>query len=106
MVTDEDEIIFAGVVGHEFLILITESGVAKDISSATAKTIKIKRPDGTVLSVSGDFLTTGADGYLRYLTIASDLHISGTYYVQAYLELPTWQGHSKITTFEVFDPLG
>jgi hypothetical protein len=106
MVTKEDEVIFTGVVGHEFRILITENNVAKDISAATTKTIKIKRPDGTVLTVSADFLTTGADGYIRYLSLITDLNTSGTYYIQAYLELPTWQGHSEIKEFEVFAPLG
>jgi hypothetical protein len=76
-----------------------------DISTATLKEIVIQRPDKTKITRSAIFLTDGTDGVVYILTIAGDLTLEGTYYIQAYIEMPSWQGNTEIGEFEVEDNL-
>lgn len=106
-IEDEEQLIFAGVVGHTIISeILDEAGNVRDISGATVKKQFIKKPDGVVLEVSSSFSVGGADGRIQYTSVLGDIDISGTYFVQAYLELPTWQGYSSIEVFKVYDPLG
>ena len=99
--------VFVGVVGQilEFTI-VDAAGNPIDISGATVQRFLILRPDGQLLTRTTSFTSDGTDGKIRYSTVAEDLTVKDTYYIQAYLELPTWQGHSEIKEFEVFAPLG
>lgn len=75
------------------------------INSASVKTITIKRPDETTFTRDATFSVDGTDGKIYLLSIAGDLSMAGTYYIQAYIELVAWEGHSDIGDFEVFDNL-
>lgn len=76
-----------------------------DISSATLKNIIIKKPDDTILTNTASFFTDGTDGIIYYTTVEDDLDQAGTYYVQSYIEMPTFEGYSTPTSFVVYDNL-
>lgn len=86
-------------------LFLDPSGDALDISSATTKTIKFKKPDGTCASKTADFLTDGTDGYLVYLTEEDFLDTVGFWEAQGYIVMPTWTGHNEADMFEVVDVL-
>lgn len=95
-----------GVVNTTIEVELKENCLAAlATEGATVKNIIVQRPDGTTFTRPGVFTTDGTDGKIYFLTIAGDLTMSGTYYIQSYLELPSWQGHSDIGEFEVFDNL-
>lgn len=85
--------------------LLENCDTALPVDGATLKEITVVRPDGTSFTRTAIFTTDGTEGKIHILTEAGDLTMSGTYYIQAYLELPAWQGHSDIGEFEVFDNL-
>lgn len=76
------------------------------LQTASVKQITVQRPDKTTFTRDALFLTDGSDGVIYIATEAGDITIEGTYYLQAYLEIPTWQGKSDIGQFEVDDNLG
>lgn len=76
-----------------------------DISSATTKNIIIERPDNTIITAMGSFMTNGTDGLLYYRTVAGDLNQAGIYNAQAYIEMPTFTGYTTPTNFTVYSNL-
>lgn len=89
-----------GAIGLVMTLTIEEDGAVVNISSATAKTIKIRKPGGAVLTKNAAFTTNGSDGKLTYTTLADDIDKVGEYKVQAYVEMTGFTGHSSIVTFE------
>lgn len=83
-------------VGDEGTALIVD--VCSDISTATAVSLKITKPDGTTATWSGSVYETQ---YIRYVVVAGDFDQPGEYRVQAYIEMPAWSGHGNTTTFKV-----
>lgn len=75
------------------------------VDTATVKTITVARPDDTIFTRAAAFTNTGTDGLIYILSIDTDFTMSGTYYIQAYVETPGWRGHSDIGEFEVFENL-
>jgi hypothetical protein len=80
---------------------IREGYAPLSISTATVKNIIIKKPDDTLMTKSGTFLTDGTDGRIYYMTSGSDLNMAGTYGVQAYISMPDFTGYSTPTEFSV-----
>ena len=85
--------------------LLENCVAALPTSGATLKQIIIQRPDNTTFTRVAIFTSDGTDGKIYILTEAGDLTMSGTYYIQAYIELPAWQGHSDIGDFVVYGNL-
>lgn len=85
--------VFVGDTGTE---IILDCGV--DISTATVRKIRAKRPDGHVkewvASVSG---TTA----VSYTTVDGDLSLEGAWSLQAYVEMPGWKGRGAWATLQV-----
>lgn len=93
-------------IGTAFTITIMDDTAVVDISSATVtKQIKFKKPSGTVVTKNGVFVTDGTDGKLRYTSIADDLDEAGKWYLQVYLILTGWTGHSDQGDFVVYGNL-
>lgn len=88
-------------IGTILRLTVYEGSSALDISSATTKQFKFKKPDGITSTIDASFTTDGSDGNLQYTVTSGFLDQSGTWQVQVYLVLPTWQGHSDIKRFEV-----
>jgi hypothetical protein len=100
------DILQVGIVGAQLEVEVLQNcTTALSILTATTKEITVKRPDGTSFTRSALFTTDGSDGLIYFLTIAGDISLAGTYYIQAYLELPGWQGNSDIQEFEAQDNL-
>ena len=89
-------------IGTTLRLTVYEGSSALDISSATTKQFKFKKPDGTTTTVDASFTLDGSDGNLQYIVGSGFLDQAGTWQVQVYLVLPTCQGHSDRKLFEVY----
>lgn len=94
-------------VGTRFQATITEDGTAVDISSATTKELRFKKPDGSATLVkSATFLTDGSDGIIYYDSQSGDLDVIGGWKFQGYAVLTSpraWDGYSEVKAFTVHD---
>src|SRR5688572_23744786 len=89
-----------GVIGLVITLTITEDDVAVNIASATTKQIKIRKPDGTLMTKTAAFTTNGSDGKVTYTTVADDIDLVGEYKAQAYVIMTGFTGHSTIVLFD------
>jgi hypothetical protein len=86
--------VFAGDTGTE---IVLDCGV--DVSSATVRQIKARKPDHTAVTwtaVAGDTNTQ-----IKYVTQAGDLEPAGAWSVQAAITLPSWSGLGDVATLTV-----
>ena len=89
-------------IGVILQFTVQEAGTAVNISTASTKTIKLVKPDDSVLSKAGSFTTDGSDGKLQYTTVSGDLDTAGTWHAQLYLVMTGWTGHTSIVPFVVY----
>lgn len=104
MHTDKDNV-QVGAIGLLIELELIDGYGALDISNATVKNILLEKPNNTVLTVSGSFVTDGKDGLLYYSTVSGDLDQDGVYNAQAYLEIPGFIGYSAPISFTVYPNL-
>ena len=80
-----------------------ENSAALDVSAATTRTIKIKRPDTSVVSLAATNVNDGTDGIISGTTDAttSDFNAPGIYTVFAYLVIGSWKGHTDAVELTV-----
>jgi hypothetical protein len=70
----------------------------EDLSTYAVLIIKYKKPDET----TGEWpAVLNGLGTVTYTTEYGDLDMVGTWYVQVYVEMTGWRGHSSITSFGV-----
>ncbi len=81
--------------GTRLIVVVEEDGEPLDISTATAKTLELTKPDGTVESKTAVFFTDGTDGKLLYTTIAGDMDVEGLWYVRGCFTLGGWVGRTR-----------
>jgi hypothetical protein len=98
--------IHVGDIGTLFTLTISDAGTAVDLSSATTKEIVLQKPDGTTAHKAAAFVTSGADGKLKYTTVANDLDQAGAWLIQAHVVLSTGEWRSEVDGFEVYGNLG
>jgi len=91
----------AGAIGVNVTVIFMQGGSVLDISGATTKQIKIRQPDGTLLTKAGAFVTDGTNGELTWLTTAGSDLVSGPHKVQGYAITPAWTDHTEIGEFPV-----
>ena len=89
-------------IGTVFQLELQEDGVAVDVSAATDITFYFGAPSGATKTKTGQFVTDGSDGLVKYATIADDLDEVGPWQVQAKITMPAWEGHSSIVQFAVY----
>jgi len=89
--------VHAGDVGTVITVDVIE-----DISNATVTNLIVKQPDGSTVTWAGSLYGTHS---IRYTSEAGDL-VAGAYKVQAYVEIPTWQGHGEEFEFTVKKNIG
>lgn len=94
------DFIQVGAIGLVMTLTVEEDGAAVNVSSASTKKIKIRKPGGAVLEKDAAFTTNGTDGKLTYTTISGDIDKVGEYRVQAYVVMSGFTGSSSIATFE------
>lgn len=90
-----------GDIGTIIEVTLYDGGSVVNLSSATVKQFIIGKPVGATLTKNATFTTTGADGKLRYATIAGDLDEAGAYELQTYIETPAGKWKSDIGIFSV-----
>lgn len=87
--------------------VVDEDSVVVDVSSATTKTLTLRKPTGATLSKTLSFLTDGTDGKLTYATTKSgtpavyDIDTAGIWTAQLYLVLATGEWRSTVIDFVV-----
>lgn len=91
-----------GDIGTAITVVVrNKSGLVVDISTATTKQIKLKKPDDSVVTKTGIFTTDGTDGKFYYVTTSNDLNQVGTWGIQGYLVMTGFTGHSNPGIFQV-----
>lgn len=83
------------------IITMYEDGVVLDISTATVKSIIVKKPNGTTTTYTAIFLTDGTDGKIYYDTVAGDLDSAGTYKTQGQISIDGGVYRSSVSAFVV-----
>lgn len=78
---------------------IIELDCGVDISSATAFQIRVKKPSGEELALAGSLYATTK---VRHTMTAGILDEVGTWLLQAYVEMPTWQGLGEVAKLKVY----
>ena len=105
MATEELEI-HVDDIGTSFEVTLKDSnGAVFPIDAATTKDLLFRKPDDSVLTKAGVFVTDGLDGKLKYVSISGDLNQPGDWVLQAYIVKPGFDGHSSQSNFEVFSNL-
>jgi len=87
------DIYYVGDVGTAIIV-----DVCSDITQATLVALDVTRPDKTTTRWVGNVYDTTK---IRYYADVGDFSLAGEYRVQAYVEMPGWQGHGNTTTFKV-----
>lgn len=96
------EEIRVGDFNTSLVVTIKDGDSIVDISTATAKYLKLKKPDGVVLQKNTTFLTDGTDGKMQYITVSGDITICGTWKMQGNIELGGGKFGSDIISFKVY----
>lgn len=90
-------------VGTVFRITLTlNCETPLDISAASAKSIVFNKPDDTILTKTAEFTTDGTDGKIEYISIVTDLDVTGTWKIQGKINLPSGAWSSNIGKFKVY----
>lgn len=87
--------------GVTILLTLTENGAIVNISSASFKRIEIRKPSGTVVTLTGSFFTDGTDGKLYCVTTTDTLDEVGAYRAAMSLTIGSWSGRSSSLVFQV-----
>lgn len=101
MSTLDDYEVHVGDFGTEIGVTVKEKGVIVDLSAASAKTFKFRKPGGGLVEKAAQFKTDGTDGRLIYVVESGFLDSPGDWSGRVYLELGSWGGHSSRFTFDV-----
>jgi len=73
----------------KLIVVVLESGAAKNVSGASTKIIYLRKPNAVVLVKSAEFTTDGSDGKIEYKCSSEDLDTPGKWRIQGYVELGT-----------------
>ncbi len=97
-----DSEIHKGDIGTVFEVEILEKGVTLDISLATVKEIKFRKPDRSSVTMTGVFVTDGTDGLIQYTTVADDLDQTDDWEIQGFVRDAVGEWHSEKGEFKVY----
>ena len=87
------------------LTIVDQDDEIVDISSATTKTIRFQRPDGSVLTKDASLVNTGTDGKMKYVTVTGDLNRVGLWQVQGFVAIGAGSWSSDLVQFIVLGNL-
>ncbi len=91
--------IYKGDVGTA---IILDTG--EDLSEATAVSMAVRKPDGTVAIWSAEVVQVeGARTGVRHLVQAGELDQEGIYRLQAVVTLPGWTGRTQTAEMKVWE---
>lgn len=92
-------------IGTKLLIIVYDGDDIVDLSAATAMSINIKKPDGTILTKTAELDTDGTDGGMRYYTLEGDFDVAGAYSIQGIVNIAGGTFHTDTQMFRVFNNL-
>ena len=69
------------------------------MSGASKLALTILKPSGA----RARWLPTALGNYLKYYTVANDLNEAGTYYIQPYAKIGSWEGPGNTMSLKVYD---
>lgn len=92
-------------VGSVFSVTVMEDGAAFNLSTATTLTLRLRKPDGSVISRPAALYTDGTDGRVFYATVTGDLDQPGAWRGQMYIALPSGHWSSDLFDFPVGEAL-
>jgi hypothetical protein len=92
-----------GDVGVRIKFQVKDSNDAVvDLSIATTKQVKFKKPDGTYVTKSLSNVSDGTDGLVQYITEAGVIDLDGKWKAQCYFVLSSgFIGHTTKAEFSV-----
>jgi len=86
------DVLFVGDTNIQFVpTFVDQDSTVIDISAATAKYVRLRKPDGTVSAKTATFYTDGEDGKLSYYSEAG-------LFLSADIGLWQWQGYAETPT--------
>jgi hypothetical protein len=86
--------------------IVDEGGDAVNLATATTLQYKLRKPSGTVVTLTCELTTDGTDGMMEFTTTDSTLNESGFYRLQAYIGMSSGAWHSDKVSFRVWPNLG
>jgi hypothetical protein len=93
-------------IGSIIRVTVKENGLVFNASAAIGKTMKLRKPSGSVLERPAEFQTDGTDGIVQYTTVANDLDESGPWTGQVFLDFAaTARWHAEPFNFTVGENL-
>lgn len=92
-------------IGTTFRFTIKDDDEVYPLDDATILKYKFYKPSSAVVEKTALLYTDGTDGKLQYITTTNDLDETGVWRLQAYIENPSWKGHTDIWEFYVYENL-
>ena len=93
-------------IGTEFrATLKDQDGVVVDISTASTRTMKFRKPTGVTVTKTAALFGTGTDGKMKYLSITGDLDVLGEWRVQGFVAIGAGSWHTDEYRFTVHPTL-
>lgn len=90
-------------IGTQIKVCIKDcDSVVIDISLASTKQILLKKPSGTTLTKTANFVTDGTDGLIYYSVESGDLSEVGTWKIQGIVTIGGNTWHSSFESFRVY----
>jgi hypothetical protein len=89
----------------KFFVTIVENGTGVNLSTSVSHTITFKKPDSSILSVSGTLQSTGVSGVMFYTAQSGDLDLAGQWKIQGFVDLGATQFYSEPSSFRVYKNL-
>ena len=81
--------IHKGDIGTVITLIVKEGATVVDLSTSTAKQIKFRKTDGTIVTKTATFTTDGTDGSIYYTIVSGDLDQAGPWKIQAVVTFGT-----------------
>ncbi len=90
--------VFAGDIGTKIIL-----DCKTDVTLSSVRQIVVRKPvSGARVVLDADL--EGSDS-IQYTTVAGDLDEVGNWRLQAYIEMPNWQGSGEVVVMAVNRPL-
>lgn len=93
--------IHVGDIGTTFEIALTDAGEVVDLSTNSGIEIIFKNPSAQVTTKTATLVGDGTTGRIKYVTVANDLSIAGSWQMQAKVSTPSGTWSSSIIKFKV-----
>lgn len=98
--------IHLGDIGTIFEYVVkNQAGAVENLSAADEVTLIWQKPSKVRVSLTPTKPNGGADGLIRYTTLAGDLDEAGDWRVQVYVSVDGGEWHTDIGTFRVHNNL-